>query len=92
MFKFIKGTLIDKIKHCAANRLKELRNMMPELLFKKAELYGKTLQQLLNEIGPVGMSKVDDFIIFKARVMDLNDTIDDYKPASDFITALSMII
>jgi hypothetical protein len=44
MFKFIKGTLIDKIKHCAANRLKELRDMMPELLFKKAELYGKTLQ------------------------------------------------
>jgi hypothetical protein len=36
MFKFIKGTLIDKIKHCAANRLKELRDMMPELLFKKA--------------------------------------------------------
>jgi hypothetical protein len=46
----------------------------------------------LDEIGPVGMSKVDDFIIFKAKVMDLNDTIDDYKPASDFITALSMII
>jgi hypothetical protein len=41
---------------------------------------------------PVGISKVDDFIVFQKRVIELNESIDDYKPASDFITALKMII
>ncbi len=41
---------------------------------------------------PIGMSKVDDFIIFRKKVNELNESIDDYKPNSDFITSLNAII
>jgi len=41
---------------------------------------------------PLSVSVVDDFIIFKNRVEELNDNIEIYKPPLEFINALKMII
>lgn len=65
---------------------------MPELLFRKAEAYYNKLEKLNTQIMPLSVSVVDDFIIFKNRVEELNDTIENYKPPLEFINALKMII
>jgi len=92
MYKFVTGNLIEKIKHCAANRLLELRNLMPELLFKKADDYYNKLDILNLAIRPPIKKDVDDFIVFKKKVEELNDTVENYKPPLEFINALKMII
>ena len=80
MFKFKKGTLIEKIKYCSADRLKQIKSLMPQLLMKRADFFCEMVEQILKEIMPFGQNNVDDFMIFKRRVEELNETIDQYKP------------
>jgi hypothetical protein len=91
MFKFRKGTLIDKISDSSANMLQELTELMPGLLRRRAEAYYTKLDKLNDEIKNQH-SNVDEFITYMKRVEHLNEHIDEFKPEYDFIDSLKMII
>jgi len=76
MFKFKKGTLIEKIKYCSADRLKQIKELMPRLLLQRSDNFCVMIESILKEIMPFGQNNVDDFVIFKRRVEELNETID----------------
>jgi len=43
---------------------------------KRAEAFCDMIEGILKEIMPFGQNNVDDFVIFKRRVEELNETID----------------